>query len=121
MGGEDLIPGLVRVMEERLGPFGRPLTTLMILAAALGVIAWGVTQVIDKLILPVIRTLPVGGTDAFSVADVQSVGGLVGIIMGALVAEFALSRSRRKREDELKREVERLQKRLDDLSTPLSN
>ena len=54
---EDLLPGLIKMMEERLGRFGRPLSTLVVLAAALGIIAWGFHQVWVKIITPVVRVV----------------------------------------------------------------
>lgn len=39
--GEELLPGLVKVVEERMGLVGRPFTTVIVIAAGLGVIAWG--------------------------------------------------------------------------------
>ena len=40
------------MIEERLGRAGRPLTTLVVLCVALGLIAWGVKLFIDNAILP---------------------------------------------------------------------
>ena len=116
--GEDLLPGLVRVIEERLGPFGRPLSTLVIISAALGVAAWGIHQVVDKIVRPVVRVLPDGAGDVFSIEAVQSVGGIVAIVIGTLVAEYVYSKTRRKREQKLQQEIEGLRNRLDDAGIP---
>ena len=51
---EELIPGLVKVAEERLGILGRPLTTAMVIAAIIGIIAWGADQAISKIVSPVL-------------------------------------------------------------------
>ena len=44
--GEELLPGLVKVVEERMGLVGRPFTTIIVIAAGLGVIAWGAGTVL---------------------------------------------------------------------------
>ena len=51
---EELLPGLVKVAEERLGRLGRPFTTLIIISAGLGIIAWGVAQVYKSVVAPII-------------------------------------------------------------------
>lgn len=38
MGVEELLPGLIRMIEERTGRIGRPFTTLILVAAGLGII-----------------------------------------------------------------------------------
>ena len=45
--GEELLPGLVKVMEERLGRFGRPFTTAIVIVAGCGIIAWGLGMVFN--------------------------------------------------------------------------
>ena len=52
---EELVPGLVRVSEERLGIAGRPLTTLMVLSAVVGITSWGVKQFFTSIVDPVLR------------------------------------------------------------------
>ena len=49
---EHFSPGLLKVIEERLGRFGRPTTTLVVIAVALGLISWGVKSFIDNAVLP---------------------------------------------------------------------
>ena len=53
----ELIPGLVAVAEERLGKLGRPLTTLVILFACLGVIFWGASLVFKEGVAPLLEFL----------------------------------------------------------------
>ncbi|MDO8749689.1 MAG: hypothetical protein Q7K03_00885 [Dehalococcoidia bacterium] len=50
---EELLPGLVRVMEERLGKLGRPLTTVVVLCLALGASAWGLKSFWDYMVFPI--------------------------------------------------------------------
>ena len=50
---EEFLPGLVRLMEERLGKVGRPLTTIVIISLALGAIAWGLRLFWDNAISPI--------------------------------------------------------------------
>lgn len=55
--GEELLPGLVKVIEERMGKLGRPFTTLIILAAGFGIIAWGVGMIYTHILAPSLRVL----------------------------------------------------------------
>ncbi|MBI4188650.1 MAG: hypothetical protein HY529_05535 [Chloroflexi bacterium] len=50
---EEFLPGLVRIMEERLGKFGRPLTTIVVLALAFGAIAWGLNLFWYNVVSPI--------------------------------------------------------------------
>ena len=50
---EEFLPGLVRLMEERLGKVGRPLTTIVIISLALGATAWGLKLFWDNAISPI--------------------------------------------------------------------
>ncbi|MFA5316802.1 MAG: hypothetical protein WC369_05210 [Dehalococcoidales bacterium] len=52
---EEFLPGLVRVMEERLGRFGRTLATLVVICLALGASAWGLKLFWDNVIYPISR------------------------------------------------------------------
>ncbi len=54
---EELLSGLVRVMEERLGRFGRLLTTVLVLSLALGGIAWGLKSFYDNAIWPLTQLI----------------------------------------------------------------
>lgn len=49
---EEFLPGLFKVMEERLGPLGRPITTLLVLAIVAGIFVWVGDLVYSKAILP---------------------------------------------------------------------
>ena len=42
---EEFRSSWINVIEERLGPLGRPFTTVIVVVAGLGIIAWGMTQV----------------------------------------------------------------------------
>ncbi len=44
---------MVDMIEKYLGPFGRPLITLLILSVTLGLIAWSINMLWTKLIAPV--------------------------------------------------------------------
>ena len=50
--GEELLPGLVKVIEERMGKMGRPFTTLVIVAAGIGIIAWGFGVFVSNILVP---------------------------------------------------------------------
>ena len=49
---EDFLPGLVKVIEERLGFIGRPFTTVIVIFAGGGIIAWGANQIKAAIIDP---------------------------------------------------------------------
>ena len=55
------LPGLVRVMEERLGRFGRPLTTVFVIAVMLAVFVWAADLVHTKAVSPIAKTIAEGG------------------------------------------------------------
>ncbi|MFC1995011.1 hypothetical protein ACFLVK_01230 [Chloroflexota bacterium] len=50
---EELLPGLVRIMEEKLGRFGRPLVIVVVISLALGAIAWGIRLFWDNAVSPI--------------------------------------------------------------------
>ena len=52
--GEELLPGLVKVIEERMGRLGRPFTTAMVILAGLGVMAWGGGIFFRNVIAPIV-------------------------------------------------------------------
>ena len=57
--GEELLPGLVKVIEERMGKLGRPFTTAIILAAGVGVIAWGFGVFYSNILAPILELVGV--------------------------------------------------------------
>ena len=83
-------------MEERLGRFGRPLSTLVVLAAALGIIAWGFHQVWVKIITPVVRVVYTNNDVPISQEVAESGAGIVGMVVGYVLAEYLFSRKRSK-------------------------
>lgn len=52
---EEFLPGLLKAMEERLGRFGRPLTTFVVICLAFGAAAWGIKLFIDNAISPLTK------------------------------------------------------------------
>jgi len=54
---EEFLPGLVKIMEERLGRFGRPLTTILVVCIALGACAWGIKLFFDNAISPIYKLI----------------------------------------------------------------
>lgn len=57
---EEFLPGLVKVMEERLGPLGKPLSTLLVLVITLAAIAWCVNFLWRTVIEPFIAEFDPG-------------------------------------------------------------
>ena len=57
--GEELLPGLVKVIEERMGKMGRPFTTVIIVAAGVGIIAWGLGVFYSNILVPAFKMLGV--------------------------------------------------------------
>lgn len=81
---EEFFPGLLKMIEERLGRFGRPITTVVVICLALGVIAWGLNQFIGSAITPMARFIQT----LFSEEDVLTVAKLRGpvtAIIGYLI------------------------------------
>lgn len=56
---EKFLPGLVKLMEERLGKFGRPLTTLVVISLALGALSWGIKLFWDNLVSPISKFIQI--------------------------------------------------------------
>ena len=54
---DDFLPGLVKTLEERFGPAGRPLSTIVLLAACVWIIAGGVNQLVKIVIAPLVNAL----------------------------------------------------------------
>ena len=53
----DFLPGMIRMIEERFGPAGRPLTTLLLGIFALAIIAWSLGLIYDNVVGPVLDLL----------------------------------------------------------------
>ena len=79
--GEELIPGLVRVIEERMGWLGRPFTTTMVILAGLGVMAWGGSMFFKNVIAPII---------AFAGVEINQELVAAFVILAMVVAIFGL-------------------------------
>ena len=94
--GEELLPGLVKVIEERLGPFGRPFTTLIVIAAGLGIIAWGAGTVYGKVVEPAIAFFGVR-VDSELATGLVALGAMVAIfVLGILAVAYGIERIRRR-------------------------
>ena len=95
MDEEGLLPGLVRVIEERLGAIGRPFTTIMVISAGLGIIAWGAGTVYGKVVEPAISFFGVQ-VDSELATGLVAVGALVAIfVIGILAVSYGIERIRR--------------------------
>ena len=55
--GEAFLPGLVKVIEERLGRLGKPVSTIFVLLLVLGIGAWMLDLFIGKVVLPIANFL----------------------------------------------------------------
>ena len=90
-------PGLVKMTEERLGPCGRPLSTLLILAVSVAILVWAADLVYVKAIEPIITALGGEGLPANlgeSLA-VYGFGALLYLTAMWLVNRFVLWRGKR--------------------------
>ena len=54
---EEYLPGLVKVIEERLGKFGRPITTIVVICVALGTATWGIRLFWDNAVWPLVTLI----------------------------------------------------------------
>ncbi len=85
--GEELLPGLVKVIEERMGRMGRLFTTLIIFAAGAGIVAWGFGVVYEKVVTPAAKVLGIAGVTL----DPELTEGLIAVaILLFIVAVFIL-------------------------------
>ena len=118
--GEELIPGLVKVIEERLGPLGRPFTTVMVFLAGLGVMAWGcgmIYKVVIAPILPYVGIEPGPDVVAQALAFV-GIMGFIGLAIWVMVYLSDRSKERQfsakleKQEAELRQLREQLESRM---------
>ena len=117
---EEFLPGLVKVMEERFGRFGRPFTTLLVGAVGLAVLVWSTDLIYGKAIGPAIDLLG-DGTPSILLRAFRVIGSaLGGYVVGYLFVDLLVMRPRRKRLDQYEsdlaaytRLVEELQERLD--------
>ncbi len=50
---EEFLPGLIKIMEERLGRFGRSITTAVVICVVLGIVAWALKLFWDNIVFPV--------------------------------------------------------------------
>lgn len=55
MGIEELLPGMVRMMDERFGRMGRPITTVLLFLLAMAIMAWCLGMIWDKFLAPVLK------------------------------------------------------------------
>ena len=84
MVAEELIPGLVKVAEARLGKVGRPLTTAMVFLAIVGIMAWGADMVFSKIIAPVLKVTGIH-EDSELMASIAILIILTIVVVGAVV------------------------------------
>ena len=81
---EHFFPGLLKAMEERLGPFGRPLTTLLILAVVLGIFVFVGDLVYTKAVAPIVQAF--GEPPENLVREVLTRVVVYGVLMAASAA-----------------------------------
>ncbi len=100
---EEFLPGLVRVMEERLGPFGRPLSTMLVLVITAGVMTLGIDYIVRTAVMPTLSWLGLPeGTTIERVAPL-----LFGIAIAVVgVAAMPLARRHERRKMLRRREAE---------------
>ena len=102
---EEFLPGLFKVMEGRLGPLGRPITTLLVLAIVIGIFVWVGDLVYSKAILPL--TTVVGEPWPYIRGIVVGYGlGLI-LLLGAFAAlDRWLSRRLKHKREELQEHID---------------
>ena len=101
-----------------MGPLGRPFTTIIVIAAGLGIIAWGAGTVYGKVVEPAIGFLGVQ-VDSELAAGLVAVGAMVAIfVIGILAASYGIERIRREGVNARLQEQERQIKELRQLVEP---
>ena len=100
-------PGLVKVMEDRLGPIGRPLSTLLIVVVILGIFVWVGDLVNIKAVQPIANAFHVESVSVnlVEIVLIYGVGAIVWAAALTAVHVFVFARTNRKIE-QLRAEVE---------------
>ena len=115
---EDFLPGLVKVMEERLGPFGRPFTTLVVVMVGLWVIIWTGDFILNEAIIPVIKAVTTGDPENLATARriaAMIVGALVGLGLTWVIGIPIRRRNEKYRRDlsQYRKDLQRVEELLD--------
>lgn len=84
---------VIRIIEERLGRFGRPFTTAIVVSAGLGIISWGGHAFFTKLVLPVAGFfgLPFNKENAASFATLALAMAIFGVSVVFIAYAFDLA------------------------------
>ena len=83
---EEFFAGMIKMVEERLGPVGRPFTTVIVILCALGLGAWGLNLFVVNAIAPVASFVSkIIGEGTITLSDVRE---LVGISPAWIVSGF---------------------------------
>ena len=111
------IPGIVKVIEDRLGPLGRPFTTFIAVMLGLGIAAWAYGEIAIKWIDPLTSKIFMAGAYRLCTPDM-----LLSIRLAiffavyvVVIAVWMIVRSWFHRRDisELERELEECKQKLD--------
>ncbi|MBI2172414.1 MAG: hypothetical protein HYU30_10455 [Chloroflexi bacterium] len=104
---EDLLPGLFKAMEDRLGKHGRPITTGLIVLVALGLAAWMIGLITNNIVAPLFRVAkPLLKGKSFTVEgpDITALT-LSLLVVGILVVGVFLLLNRKVKEIRFKNEI----------------
>ena len=104
-------------MEERLGPFGRPFTTLVVVMVGLWVIIWTGDFILNEAIIPVIQAVTTGDSENLATARriaAMIVGGLVGFGLTWLIGFPVRRRNEKYRRDlaQYRKDLRRVEEKL---------
>ena len=97
MDSADLLPGLVKLMEDRLGRAGRPVTTAFILLVVLGVSALMIDLIYTKVAKPVVSVFYVESVSVNLVEILMAygIGAFMWIVVVLTVNRLVLVRAKR--------------------------
>ena len=95
---EELLPGLVRVIEERMGRFGRPFTTTIVVFAGMAIIAWAISVIFKTFVTPVLDALGSDFANTPAVIAALNWAALIGFftVVGLLIIYFRNSNQTRR-------------------------
>ena len=108
---------MVKMMEERFGRFGRPMTTVLLLAVWVAVVAWALKMGWDNVLVPLTRAIDF--IPGLSKYELGFVSGLVGYSLLFFLAYVSLrSYTAKRRRALLRKEMEAMLKQYGLLKEP---
>ena len=107
---EDLFVGLVRVVEERLGRFGKPVTTALVAMGVVVFLTWASKFIYSNALEPVYRAAISGSLTEIAKVAMYFIAVLLGYALGWVMTDVIA----RRRRNQMKRLIDRLESLLEE-------